>query len=107
MTARGARQGCRMHRLPSPIAFTLGVICTLFWADAALAEKRVALVIGNSAYQHAPALPSPARDAKAMAAKFEQGGFSVVTAQYDVDNLQFKRALRQFEDAATDADIAV
>jgi hypothetical protein len=70
------------------------------------AEKRVALVIGNSAYQYAPALLDPVKDARAMAAMFQMAGFEVVTAQYDVGVLQFRRALRQFEDAAADADIA-
>jgi hypothetical protein len=71
------------------------------------AEKRVALVIGNSAYQHAPALLDPVKDAQAMAAMFQRAGFDVVTAQYDVGALDFRRALRQFEDAAAVADIAV
>jgi Caspase domain len=35
---------------------------------SALAEKRVALVIGNSAYQHVPALLNPANDARDIAA---------------------------------------
>jgi hypothetical protein len=91
----------------SAIALALGVLCAGAGAQPALAEKRVALVIGNSAYQHAPALPNPARDAKAMLAMFEKAGFDVVTTQYDAGNLQFKRAIRQFEDAASEADIAV
>jgi len=77
------------------------------WTAPALAETRVALVVGNSAYQHAPALPNPARDAKSMAAMFQKNGFDTVVAQYDVGNLDFKRAIRQFEDKASDADIAV
>ena len=91
----------------SAVALAVGVLCAGAGAQPALAEKRVALVIGNSGYQHAPALPNPSRDAKAMAAMFERGGFSVITAQYDAGNLQFKRVIRQFEDAAADADIAV
>jgi uncharacterized caspase-like protein len=91
----------------SAVALALGVLCAGAGAQPALAEKRVALVIGNSAYQHAPALPNPSRDAKAMVAMFERGGFTVVTAQYDAGNLQFKRTIRQFEDAVADADIAV
>jgi len=86
------------------------LLCGLLFllsAVAARADKRVALVIGNSAYQHAPALANPARDARAMAAMFQKAGFDVVRAQYDVGNLQFKRAIRQFEDAVADADIAV
>jgi hypothetical protein len=91
----------------SAAILALGVLCASLWAQPALAEKRVALVIGNSAYQHAPTLPNPSRDAKAMAAMFEKGGFAVIATQYDAGNLQFKRAIRQFEDAAADADIAV
>src|ERR1043166_3622169 len=91
----------------SAVALALGVLCAGSGAQPALADKRVALVIGNSAYKHAPALPNPSRDAKAMVAMFERGGFSVVTAQYDAGNLEFKRTIRQFEDAAADADIAV
>jgi hypothetical protein len=91
----------------SAVALAVGVLCAGAGAQPALADKRVALVIGNSGYQHAPALPNPSRDAKAMAAMFERGGFSVITAQYDAGNLQFKRVIRQFEDAAADADIAV
>src|ERR1700724_4769084 len=91
----------------SAVALVLGVLCACAGAQPALADKRVALVIGNSAYQHAPALPNPARDAKAIAAMFEKSGFAVVTAQNDVGNLPFKRVIRQFEDAAANADIAV
>src|SRR6202045_1632813 len=107
-----------MKRLVPTIGLTLGLLCGLIWPASVLAglefdevaagkRQRVALVIGNSAYQHAPALPNPARDAKAIAAMFERGGFAVITAHYDAGNLQFKRVIRQFEDAAADADIAV
>ena len=92
----------------SAAALALGVLGACAGAQPTFAaEKRVALVIGNSAYQHAPALPNPVRDAKAMVAMFEKGGFSVITADYDAGNLHFKRVIRQFEDAAADADIAV
>jgi uncharacterized caspase-like protein len=76
-------------------------------AAAAQADKRVALVVGNSAYQHAPPLPNPARDSQAMAKMFQNAGFNVVSALYDAGYLELKRAIRQFEDAAADSDIAV
>jgi len=91
----------------SAIGLALWLFCATFWADPALADRRVALVIGNSAYQHAPVLPNPAKDAKAIAEMFAKAGYDVVSAQYDVGNLDFKRAIRKFEDAAADADIAV
>ena len=97
-----------MRRLVvSGIAFALGSLCASICADQALADRRVALVIGLSSYQNAPVLPNPAKDAQAIAAKFREAGFDVVSAHLDLGNLQFKRAVRQFEDTATDADIAV
>jgi len=95
-----------------PMVFTaisavLGLWLVLISAASALAERRVALVVGNSAYKHAPYLPNPIKDAEAMAEKFKQAGFDVVSADYDSGNLPFKRAIRRFEDIATGADIAV
>jgi hypothetical protein len=84
------------------------VVCSApIWSGSALADSRVALVIGNSAYQLAPTIPNPTRDAQAIAAEFKKAGFDVVSAYYDQGNLPFKRAIRQFEDAAAEADIAV
>jgi hypothetical protein len=89
----------------SAIGLALGLL--LMWADPAFAERRVALVIGNSAYQNAPALANPRRDAQAMAAMFQKAGFDVVSAEYDAGILQFKRAIAQFADEASRSDIAV
>ena len=91
----------------SAMVSALALFGATTWADPAFAERRVALVIGNSAYQNAPVLPNPAKDAKAIVAMFVKAGYDVVSAQYDVGNLDFKRAIRQFEDSANDADIAV
>jgi hypothetical protein len=91
----------------SAIVLALALFGATVWAEPALADRRVALIVGNSAYQNAPVLPNPAKDAKAIAAMFTKAGYDVVSAQYDVGNLDFKRAIRQFEDAAADADIAV
>jgi Caspase domain/Putative peptidoglycan binding domain len=95
------------RHLLTAMALALGLFFATIRADSAFAERRVALVIGNSGYQNAPVLPNPARDAKAIAAMFTKAGFDVVSAQYDLGNLDFKRAIRQFEDAVADADIAV
>ena len=89
------------------VALALSVLGSLFCDDAAFAERRVALVIGNSAYQHVPALGNPTKDAQAIAAMFQKAGFDVVDTQYDAGGPQLKRAIRQFEDTAADADIAI
>ncbi len=73
----------------------------------ALADKRVALLIGNSAYQNVARLPNPASDADAVAQLLKSAGFDVVSLQQNAGNLDFKRAIRKFEEVASDADIAV
>ncbi|MBF0095122.1 MAG: caspase family protein, partial [Alphaproteobacteria bacterium] len=55
--------------------FSLAVLLAL--DTPAQAEKRVALVIGNSAYPASP-LDNPVNDAKAMAAKLKGIGFEVI-----------------------------
>jgi hypothetical protein len=102
---RRSSRGVGMTRAAGT-ALLCGLILLLS-AVAAQADKRVALVVGNSAYQHAPTLPNPARDAQAMAKMFQKAGFDVVSALYDAGNLELKRAIRQFEDAAANSDIAV
>ncbi len=83
------------------------VLLLLAIPQVALAEKRVALVIGNGAYLHTPKLPNPPRDAKAIADLFRKAGFDSVLANNDVGHLAFKRSLRDLEEAAQGSDIAV
>jgi hypothetical protein len=47
---------------------------------AALAESRLALVIGQSAYRSVVPLPNPANDAKAMSRLLGEAGFDVTSA---------------------------
>ena len=88
---------------------SLFIVAMLLLATSlqAHADKRVALVIGNSAYQNVARLPNPAGDASAIAQMFKNAGFDVVSLQQNVGNLDFKRAVRKFEEAASDADAAV
>src|SRR6516225_6320653 len=73
----------------------------------ALADKRVALVIGNSAYQNVPGLPNPINDATAIAELLRNAGFDVVDSRADLGIAVIRRAIREFADVARDADIAV
>jgi hypothetical protein len=52
----------------------------LLGSHAALAENRVALVIGQSNYRAVVPLPNPANDAKAMSQMLTESGFEVLTA---------------------------
>jgi len=53
-------------------------------ATAAEADRRVAFVIGNSAYRNATSLPNTINDANAVAALFRSVGFEVVTSRTDL-----------------------
>jgi Caspase domain len=93
-----------------PKGFLVGVIAlaaALLCGSAAEAERRVAFVIGNSAYKNATSLPNTINDANAVAALFRSVGFEVVTSRTDLGVLDFKRAVRDFLITAETADIAV
>jgi len=85
----------------------LGVIAALptFVAPALADGKRVALVIGNSAYRNVPALPNPANDAGDIAAALTRLGFAVnliTNASFD----DMRRGLIALGREASGADMA-
>jgi uncharacterized caspase-like protein len=55
------------------------------------------LVIGNSGYQHAGALPNPRQDAEAVAKSFRDIGFQKVILEYDLSRTKLLAALSLFE----------
>ncbi|WP_425989485.1 caspase family protein [Afipia sp. DC4300-2b1] len=73
----------------------------------ALAEKRVALVIGNSDYQNVAPLTNPSNDAAAIAAILTKAGFDTVDAKSNLSGIEMKRTLREFGNKVRDADVAV
>ena len=84
------------------LAFIIG-LCTA----PALAEKRVALVIGNSSYRNVPALSNPVNDADAVSVLLKSAGFAVVETRHDLGINEMRRAIRDFSDVTRDADMAV
>ena len=66
------------------------------WAQGVTAERRLALVIGNSAYRIAP-LVNPVNDANAMSATLESLGFGV-TKLVNASKAQMTDAIRRFGD---------
>lgn len=56
----------RMRCLLGALLVAFAVLCVAF--DSALAEARVALVIGNGSYRNVPRLPNPVNDANDVAA---------------------------------------
>ena len=77
------------------------------FATAAAAERRVALVIGNSAYKNASSLPNTINDSTAIAALFKSVGFEVVISRNDLGVVDLKRSVREFLITAENADMAV
>jgi hypothetical protein len=83
------------------------LVAGALFATAAAAERRVALVIGNSAYKNASSLPNTINDSTAIAALFKSVGFEVVISRNDLGVVDFKRSVREFLITAENADMAV
>lgn len=69
-------------------------------------ERRVALVIGNSAYRNVGLLPNPAGDADLVAAALRENGIDVAVVR-NLDRAGMVGALQDFADKADAADWAV
>jgi uncharacterized caspase-like protein len=94
------------HGYPTLRRILLAAVLLLV-CQPAFAEKRVALVLGNSAYQNVPQLANPVNDGAVVAATLKAAGFDVVDSRHDLPAAETRRALRDFSDRARDADIAV
>jgi hypothetical protein len=70
------------------------------------AERRVALVIGNSAYQSTAALLNPRNDAKAVGDALKRLGFEVEVA-IDLSKVALDQAVRRFGDRLEGASVAL
>jgi uncharacterized protein len=82
------------------------VMLSVASVETAQAGSRIALVVGNSDYRHAPAIPHALKDASDIAAAFERLGFTTIKAlnpSFD----EFRQGIRNFNGLARDADIAV
>ena len=75
-------------------------------AVSAQAAGRVALVVGNSAYEHMGRLPNPENDAADVGAALRRLGFEVTEAR-DADRTALTNALRAFTRRSAGADVAM
>jgi caspase domain-containing protein len=92
----------RRHALLAVFAV---MIVSIFTAPA-LADTRIALVIGNGAYQNAPRLPNPPNDAADVAAALKRSGFETILAG-DLDKAGMDEATIRFARVARTADVAM
>ena len=88
-----------------PLAVT--ALLSMFAGTAPAAERRVALVIGNSEYQFTTPLRNPRNDADDMALALEPLGFDVVIKGTDLTEREFADKLREFARAAHGADVTL
>jgi uncharacterized caspase-like protein len=101
------KESANHHRSIWALLSTVLICLGMTAATPALAEKRVALVIGVANYSEVPRLTNPGRDADAVAGIFKAAGFDTVRSERDLGVSELRRAVREFSDLARDADIAV
>jgi Caspase domain len=88
---------------------TVIAMLSLLSADPAAAEKRVALVIGNSAYQNVTRLDNPRNDAMLIAETLSGLGFTLIggRAQLDLDKATLDVDVQNFGRQIQGADVAL
>lgn len=91
----------------SVVCLAFALLIGLTTQGAALADRRVALVIGNGKYENAGVLANPVNDANAIGALLKKAGFDLVDLRLNLGVVEFKRAVREFVDRAANADVAV
>jgi uncharacterized caspase-like protein len=82
------------------------LLALLLMCAPAKAEKRVALIVGNTHYEHCPALSNPVNDANDIAAALKRLGFEVLLG-LDLDKRAFDLKVRDFARTLNDADTAL
>ena len=90
----------------APLLAILVLIATFSSHAQAGEGRRVAFVVGNSAYRSVPALPNPANDAKAVANALHDAGFEVVTA-LDLDRHAFDAEFQKFVRSLNNAEVSL
>jgi formylglycine-generating enzyme required for sulfatase activity len=92
--------------LRSAYLVILPVLFLSIFVVAAQADNRIALVIGNGAYQNAPRLPNPRNDAQDVAASLKRSGFETILG-LDLDQAGMQEAAIKFSRVARAADVAI
>jgi hypothetical protein len=108
--ARQLLAGCaRLAAIAVLSVVVLLAVSTDTGSDAtarAILQRRVALVIGNSAYRFTPKLANPRNDATNIAAALRKLGFQVIEG-FDLDKVAFERKIRDFATSLHGADVGV
>jgi uncharacterized caspase-like protein len=97
-----------MRALSRRVARACGLawFASWLWLSPALAETRVALVIGNGAYVSTAQLPNPRHDAEDVSASLKRSGFEVLQG-IDLRQADMQDLTIRFARAASRADVAL
>ena len=90
----------------SVLCFLLFMAAVFDTTTARSAERRVALIVGASAYRAVPPLRNTLNDARGMTSALRRLDFEVDTV-LDPDRAHFEAAVRHFGERARAADLAV
>lgn len=74
--------------------------------NVAGSHHKVALIIGNGAYENAPQLTNPRNDATAMSRMLNELGFTVISA-FDANKRDMENSIREFLREAKSADLSL
>ena len=107
-TSRSSMRVNEMHGMRAGRSLVAAVLALVVLATPAvvLADGRVALVVGNSTYDHIGRLPNPENDAADMSVALRRLGFEVTT-ELDADRVVLTEALRAFTRRSAGADVSL
>jgi formylglycine-generating enzyme required for sulfatase activity len=93
-------------QIATVLVWLLGLTPLVGLSEPAVAEKRVALVIGNSAYKNAPELANPKNDAADMSGALKALGVTVIEG-IDLDKTATEHKISDFVAALAGADVGI
>src|SRR3954454_18948026 len=100
-----------MGRLGQTARRLVLLVALLAWTCVAQAQaddqRRIALIIGNTAYAHSAILTNPRNDAQAVAAALRRIGFAMVEVHQDLGRTAFLQVLQAFAREARTAELAL
>jgi uncharacterized caspase-like protein len=105
LTARRLVAKCSTIKCLTIKCFAILALCLTIASPPAQAEKRVALLVGNNAYESVPKLQTAVNDARAVAAGLRDLGFSASVAE-NQSRRAMSEALLAFDKAVEPGDIA-
>src|SRR5450759_4756297 len=88
------------------LTIIFSLVAMLLCSEAAVADRRVALVVGNAQYENTVVLRNSANDAEDIAAMLRQLGFEVLVAT-NLDQQSFARRIDEFSRVLDGADVGL